>query len=166
MSDLPSQSAEDIETLRQILNIPGPRDTMPRSSTIFGLDNEKGQQELRPRGPSAMLPLSSYLIDASQKFQQDFQVSNLPEAKHIKSPASTSKWYKVGQPCFENRLQDLNSESNSEKSVSVTFLGILWTRSPYRFSEFEHQARKNISMVNLAATSAKTASVCNSTMKK
>ena len=61
MSDLPSQYAEDIETFRHILNLPDPRDTMPRSSTtILDLDVEKAQQELRPRGPSAMLPLSPY----------------------------------------------------------------------------------------------------------
>ena len=59
MSDLPSQYAE---TFWQILNLPDPKDTMPRSSTIIlALDDEKGQQELRPRGPSAMLPLSPYL---------------------------------------------------------------------------------------------------------
>ena len=55
MSDLPSQYAEEIETFRHILKIPDPRDTMPRFSTaIMGLDHEQGQQELRPRGPSAI----------------------------------------------------------------------------------------------------------------
>ena len=108
MSDLPSQYAEDIKTFGHILNLPDPRDTMPRSSTIIlGLD-EKGQQELRPRGPSAMLPLSPYLKDDFEKFEQDFQASNLPEGKCIKPPTSTSKWYKVRQPCFEDKLQELN----------------------------------------------------------
>ena len=64
MFDLPSQYAERIETFRHILKLPDPKDTMSRSSTIIlGLDNEKGQQELRPKGPSAMLPLSPYLKD-------------------------------------------------------------------------------------------------------
>ena len=82
MSDLPSQYAEDIETIRQILNLRDPRDTMPRSSTtIWALDDEKGQQELRPRGTSAMLPLSPL-----SKFEQDFQAANLPEGKYIKPP--------------------------------------------------------------------------------
>ena len=59
MSDLPSQYAEEIEPFRHILKLPDPRDTMPRScTTILGLDDEKGQQERRPRGLSAMLPLS------------------------------------------------------------------------------------------------------------
>ena len=62
MSDLPSQYAEEIETFRHVLHLPDPRETMPRSSTsVLGLDDVKGQQELRPRGPSAMLPLSPYL---------------------------------------------------------------------------------------------------------
>ena len=62
MSDLPLQYAEDIETFKQVLNLPDPRDTMPRSSTtILGLDDEIGQQELSPRAPSGMLPLSPYL---------------------------------------------------------------------------------------------------------
>ena len=54
MSDLPSQYAEEVETFRQILDLPDPRETLPRSSTtVLGLDDEKGQQDLRPRGPSA-----------------------------------------------------------------------------------------------------------------
>ena len=74
MSDVPSQYAEQIETFRHILNLPDPRDTMPRSSTtILGLDDEKGQQELRARGPSAMLPLSPYLKDALKNLNITFR---------------------------------------------------------------------------------------------
>ena len=99
MSDLPSQHPEEVETFRHILDLPDPRETMPRSSiTVLGLDDEKGQQELRPRGPSAMLPLNPCLKDAFEKFEQDFLASNLPEGKYIKPPASTAKYYKVGQP--------------------------------------------------------------------
>ena len=59
MSDLFSQYAEEVETFRQILDLTDPRETLPRSSTtVLGQDDEKGQQELRPRGPSAMLPLN------------------------------------------------------------------------------------------------------------
>ena len=111
MSDLPSQYTEEIETFRKILDLPDPRETLPRSSTtVLGLDDEKGQQELRPRGPSAMLPLSPILKDAFEKFEQDFLASNLPEGKYIKPPVSTAKFYKVGQPCFEDKLQELNSD--------------------------------------------------------
>ena len=111
MSDLPSQYAEEVETFRQILDLPDPRETMPRSSTtVLGLDNEKGQQELRPRGPSAMLPLNPILKDTFEKFEQDFLASNLAKGKYIKPPASTAKYYKVGQPCFEDKLQELNTD--------------------------------------------------------
>ena len=62
MSDLPSQYAEEVETFRHILGLPDSREAMPRSSTtVLGLDDEKGQQELRPRGASVMLPLCPYL---------------------------------------------------------------------------------------------------------
>ena len=50
MSDLP-------HSMQRNLKLPDRRDTMSRSSTaISGLDNEKGKQELSPRGPSTMLP--------------------------------------------------------------------------------------------------------------
>ena len=111
MSDLPLQYAEEVETFRHILDLPDPRETTPRSSnTVLGLDDGKGQQEIRPRGPSAILALSLYLKDAFKKFEQDFLTSILPEGKYIKPPASTAKWYKVGQPCFEDKLQELNSD--------------------------------------------------------
>ena len=104
---------------------------MPRSSTtILGLDDEKVQQELRPRGPSAMLPLSSYLKDAFEKFKQDFQDSNLPDGKYIKPCASTAKWYKVGQPCFEDKIQELNSDF-AKICISPKPSGPLRARLPY-----------------------------------
>ena len=78
MIDLPSQDTEEVETSRQILDLPDPRETMPRSfTTLLGLDDEKGQQKLRPRGPSAMLPLSPFLKDIFRKSEQDFLASNL-----------------------------------------------------------------------------------------
>ena len=64
MADLTSQYAEEVETFRHILNLPEPRETMPKSFTsVLGLDDQKGQQELRPRGPLPMLPLSSHIKD-------------------------------------------------------------------------------------------------------
>ena len=98
LSDIPSQYAEEVDTFRRILKLPDPRDSLPRSSTaVMGLDDEKGRQELRPRGPSSMLPLNSIIKDAFDKFDQDFQAANLPEGKYIRTPPSTAKWYKVGQ---------------------------------------------------------------------
>ena len=106
---------------------------MPRSSTaILGLDDEKVKQELSPRGPSAMLPLSPYLKDAFEKFEQVFQVSNLPEVKYIKPPASTARWYKVGQLCFEDKIQELNSDF-AKICISPNPLGPQWAMFPYKF---------------------------------
>ena len=63
MFDLPSQYTEDSETFRQILKHPNPRDSMSRScGTVWALNYVAGQQELRPRGRSAMLPLSPQLL--------------------------------------------------------------------------------------------------------
>ena len=74
LSDVPSQYAEEVDTFRCILSLPDPRESMPRSSTsVMGLDDEKDRQELRPRGPSSMLPLSSVIKDAFDKFEHDFQ---------------------------------------------------------------------------------------------
>ena len=90
LSDVPSQYAEEVHTFRRILSLPDPRESMPRSSTsVMGLDDEKGRQELRPRGPSSMLPLSSVIKDAFDKFEHDFKAANLPEGKYIKPPYTT-----------------------------------------------------------------------------
>ena len=63
------------------------------------------QQELRPKGPPAMLPVGPILKEASYRFEQDFQAANLPEGKFITPhPPSTAKWYNLGQPCFEDKL--------------------------------------------------------------
>ena len=153
--------------LRRILKLPDPRESLPRSFTaVMGLDDEKGRQELRPRGPSSMLPLNSIIKDAFNKFDQDFQAANLPEGKYIKAPPSTAKWYKVGQPCYEDKIQELNT----------VFAKICITPKPSGapmgkvsipiLKELEHQARKNISTLNFATTFAKTSSSCNSTLEK
>ena len=113
-----------MESFRQILDLPDPRETLPRSSTtVLGLDDEKGQQKLRPRGPSAMLPLNLILKDAFEKFEQDFLASNLSEGKYIKPPASTAKYYKVGQPCFEDKLQELNTDFVKNLYISKALWG-------------------------------------------
>ena len=77
LSDVPSQYAEEVDTFSHILFLPDPREPLPRSSTsVMGLDDEKGCQELRPRGPSSMLPLSSVIKDAFNKFEHDLQAAN------------------------------------------------------------------------------------------
>ena len=93
LADIPSQYAEEVDTFRRILSLPDPRESFPRSSTsVMGLDNEKGNQELRLRGPSSMLPLSCVIKDAFDKFEHDFKATNLPEGKYIKPPPATTKW--------------------------------------------------------------------------
>ena len=73
LSDVPSQYTEEVDTFRRILSLPDPRESMPKSSTsVMGLDDEKGRQELRPRGPCSMLPLSSVIKDAFDKCEHEF----------------------------------------------------------------------------------------------
>ena len=167
MADLPSQYAEEVETFGCILDLPDPRETKPRSSTsVLGLDNKKGQQELRPRGPSSMLPLSSHIKDAFDKFEHDFLASNLPEGKYIKPPPSTAKWYKVGQPCYEDKIQELNTDF-LKICISPKPSGAPMGKIPLPvFKELEHQARQNLSTINFPAAFAKTSSSCNSTLEK
>ena len=102
MSDLPSQYAEEVETFRHILDLSDPRETICLGPLPLcaGPDDEKGQQELRPRGPSAILPLNPCLKDASEKFEQDFLASNLPEGKNIKRPCFNSKILQAGTTWF------------------------------------------------------------------
>ena len=57
-----------------------------------------------------MLPLNSVIKDAFDKFEHDFQAANLCEGKYIKPPPSTTKWYKVGKPCYEEKMQELNTD--------------------------------------------------------
>ena len=167
ISDLPSQYAEEVETFRQILDLPDPREALPSSSTtVLGLDDEKGQQELRPRGPSAMLPLNPILKDAFEKFELDFLASNLPEGRYIKPPASTAKYYKVEQPCFEDKLQELNTDF-AKICISPKPSGAPVDKVPLHvLKELEHQARQNLSTINFTATFTRTASSCNTVMEK
>ena len=167
LADIPSQYAEEVDTFRRILSFPDARESMPRSSTsVMGLDDEKGRQELRPRAPSSMLPLSSVTKDAFDKFEHDFKAANLPKGKYIKPPPSTTKWYKVGQPCYEEKMQELNTVfskiCNTPKPSGAPMgkvpLPIL--------KELEHQARQNISTPNYTAAFAKTSSSCNVTLEK
>ena len=88
LSDMPSQYSEEVDTFRRILSLPDPRESMPRSSTsVLGLDDEN-----------------------NDKFQHDFKAANLSEGKYVRPPPSTSKWYKVGQPTFQDKIQELNTD--------------------------------------------------------
>ena len=167
LSDIPSQYAEEVDTFRRILSLPDPRESMPRSSTsVMGLDDEKGRQELRPRGPSSILPLSSVIKDAFDKFQHDFKAANLPEGKYVKPPPSTSKWYRVGQPCYQDKFQELNTDF-AKICITPKPSGAPMGKVPLPIlKELEHQARQNISTLNFTTAFAKTSSSCNASLEK
>ena len=150
LSDVSSQYAEEVDTFRRILALPDPREFIPRSSTsVMGLDDEKGRQELRPRGPSSLLP--SVIKDVFDKFEHDFQAANLPEGKYIKPPPSTAKWYKVGQPYYENKIQELNTDF-AKICITPKPSGAPMGKVPLAIlKELEHQARQNISTLNFTA---------------
>ena len=80
-----------------------------------------------------MLPLSSVIKDAFDKFDHDHQAANIPEGKYIKPPPSTAKWYMVGQPCYEDKIQELNTDF-AKYVLLLNPLGPLWARFPYQFS--------------------------------
>ena len=113
-----------------------------------------------------MLPLNSIIKDAFDKFDQDFQAANLPEGKYITAPPSTAKWYKVGQPCYEDKMQELNRDF-AKICISPKPSGAPMGKVPLPIlKELAHQARQNISTLNFTTTFAKTSSSCNSTLEK
>ena len=154
-----------MDTFRRILKLPDPRESLPRSSTaVMGLDDEKGRQELRPRGPSSMLPHNSIIKDAFDKNLT--KIFKQQEGKYIKAPPSTAKWYKVGQPCYEDKIQELNTDF-AKICITPKPSGAPMGKVPLPIlKELEHQARQNISTLNFATTFAKTSSSCNSTLEK
>ena len=99
-----------------------------------------------------MLPLNAIIKDAFDKFDQDFQAANLPEGKYIKAPPSTAKWYKVGQPCYEAKFQELNTDF-AKICISPKPSGAPMGKVP-------------LPVLNFASTFAKTSSSCNSTLEK
>ena len=72
-------------------------------------------------------------------------------------------YYEVGQPCFEDRLQELNSDF-AKICISAKPSGAPMGKVPLLvLKEFEHHSRQNLCTIDLSATFAKTAS---STMEK
>ena len=110
-----------------------------------------------------MLPLSSLIKDAFDKFEHDFKAANLPEGK---PPPSTAKWYKVRQPCYEDKIQELNTDF-AKIFITPKTSGAPMGKVPLSIlKELEHQARQNISTLNFTASFAKTSSTCNATFEK
>ena len=167
LSDIPSQYSEEVDTFRRILSLPDPRESMPRSSTsVLGLDDEKGRQERRPRGPSSILPHSLVINNAFDKFEHDFKAANLSEGKYVKPPPSISKWYKVGQPTFQDKIQELNTDF-AKICITPRPPGAPVAKVPLPvLKELKHQARQNISTLNFTAAFAKTSSSCNASLEK
>ena len=112
-----------------------------------------------------MLSLNSIIKDAFDKFDQDFQAANLPKGKYIKGP-TTAKWYKKGQPCYEDKIQELNTDF-AKICISPKPSGAPMGKVPLPILKvLEHQARQNISTLNFTTTFAKTSFSCNSTLEK
>ena len=91
--------------------------------------------------------------------------SQSSSSEEDQSSVSTAKWYKVGQACFEGKLQELNTDF-AKICFSPKPSGAPVGKVPLQIlKELEHQARQNLSTINFAATFAETAS-CNTTMEK
>ena len=85
---------------------------------------------------------------------------------YIKAPPSTAKWYKVGQPCYEDKIQELNTDF-AKICISPKPSGAPMGKVPLPIlKELEHQVRQNISILNFATTFAKTSSSCNASLEK
>ena len=91
---------------------------------------------------------------------------NLSEGKYVKPPPSTSKWYKVGQPTFQDKIQELNTDF-AKICITPRPPGAPVAKVPLPvLKELEHQARQNISTLNFTAAFAKTSSSCNASLEK
>ena len=96
---------------RQVLNTPDPRYSIPVSSpSIMGLNPLAPKMELRPKRPSIFYPANPYLKEALEKFEQEFRIANISEGKFIKPSPSTEKWYKMVDPRFEEKVQELKRD--------------------------------------------------------
>ena len=112
-----------MDTFRRILKLPDPRESLPMSSTaVMDCDDEKGRQELSPRGPSSILPLNSFIKDSVDNIDQDFQAANLPEGKYIIAP-----------PPMLNGIRWDNLVINTRSILFTSPLRLLWANFPYQF---------------------------------
>ena len=165
LSDLPSQYT-DIESFRQVLGIPDPKHSMPVSNLIMGLNEEQEKQEARPKGPSTFLPANPALKEELTKWEQDFQNLNLTEGKFPKAPQATGKFYKMVDPCFEEKMQELNRKFGNI-CISPRPQAAPGVRAPLHVAkELEHQARQNICTLNFSAVFNHTISECSSVMDR
>ena len=156
LGDLPSQYVEDIEAFRQVLGISDPKHSIPVSNLAMGLNEEQEKQEARPKGPSTLLT----------KWEQDFQNLNLIQGKFPEAPQATGKYYKMVDPCFEERMQELNRKFGNI-CISPRPQAAPGVRAPLHVTkELEHQARQNICTLNFSAVFNHTISECSSVMDR
>ena len=165
-SDLISQYTENIETFRQVLGIPDSKYSMPVSNLVVGLNEEQEKQEARPKGPSTFLPSNPALKEELTKWEQDFQNLNLIKGKFPKAPQATGKYYKMVDPCFEERMQELNRKFGNI-CISPRPQVAPGVRAPLHVAkELKHQARQNICTLNFSAVFNHTISGCSSVMDR
>ena len=99
------------------------------------------------------------------RFCQQKHSSSLPEGKNIKPLPSTSKWYRVGQPCYQDKFQELNTDF-AKICITPKPSGAPMGKVPLPIlKELEHQARQNISTLNFTTAFAKTSSSCNASLE-
>ena len=103
------------------------------SASVLGL-NKVAQWVLRCKGPFAMLPVNPTLKETLDKFEPDFKAANLSEGKFIKPPPSTAKWYKLGNSCLEEKMQELNTDFVSI-CISSKPSGTPYGKGPYAGSQ-------------------------------
>ena len=151
------------------MDISDPKHLIPVSNLVMGLNEEQEQQGARPNGPwdpSTFLPANPTLKEELTKWEQDFQNLNLTEGKFPKAPQARGRWYKMVDPCFEERMQQLNRKLGNI-CISPRPQAALGVRAPLHIvKELEHQARQNICTLNFLAVFNQTISECNSVMDR
>ena len=60
------------------------------------------------------------------------RTANLPEGKYIQPPPSTVKWYQLDQSCYEDKIQELNTDF-AKICISPKSSGLLWSRFLFQF---------------------------------
>ena len=128
MADLPSQFAEEVETFRRILNLPDSRKTMPRSSTsVLGLDDQKGQQELL-LCPHLVLTSKMLLISVNMTFWPltYLRVNILNPLPPLQDG---TRWDSLVM-----KTKSRSCTQTFRRSVSLLIpLELLWVRFPFQF---------------------------------
>ena len=109
------------------------------SSNFLGLDDEKGRQELRLRGPSSMLPLNSIIKDAKAFKQQIYLRVNT--SKLLLPLPSGTRW--------DNLVTRIRCKNFAKICISPKPSGApsnsQWAMFPYQFSKNWNTRRDRIS---------------------